>query len=392
MKKRVPIIAFAPHPWDDGPWMNRQNFLSRLAKRGWPTVYSHGALNLWNRYDQVWKQASVLGRFDKLDGVFVDRPGKLLPRWPSFLLWDKFALKLYNHKLRRVIGANSHKDFIAFVFNPVFWPYIEVLQPRWVVFHIYDVYSQMGEWTTEQQKYLTMLASRADLITAATHAMSRSLPNEFQNKAHILPNGVDLNLFQTTDLPACPKDLSVIPSPRIANIGTTNRKIDLKLIAKIASRRPEWNWVFVGSVSKEELLADDEAKEGYLACQACPNIYFLGEKNRLNIPAYAAHMDVNTICYRIKEGEWVSAGYPVKLNEYLAVGKPVVAAQQEVIVDFFSDVVAIANGADEWEAAIEKALRTGGIATPDKRRTVAAENTWDKRVDLLEGWLLKVIS
>jgi hypothetical protein len=41
--KPAAIVGFAPHPWDDGPWMNRQNLLSGLAARGWRVVYSEGA-------------------------------------------------------------------------------------------------------------------------------------------------------------------------------------------------------------------------------------------------------------------------------------------------------------------------------------------------------------
>ena len=41
---RPTILAFAPNEWS-GPWMNRQQLLSRLAARGWPTYYSTGALS-----------------------------------------------------------------------------------------------------------------------------------------------------------------------------------------------------------------------------------------------------------------------------------------------------------------------------------------------------------
>jgi glycosyltransferase involved in cell wall biosynthesis len=182
--------------------------------------------------------------------------------------------------------------------------------------------------------------------------------------------------------------LANIPRPRIANIGALNRKIDFALISEIANIRPDWHWVLIGRVHQSELSADmEEWRYGLDDCRALPNVHFLAERPRASIPAYLNHMDVNTICYRIHQNDWVVSGYPVKLNEYLAVGKPIVAAAQEAIVQYFSSVVDVARNKEEWLAAIERAL-AGGVGTPEQRRAVALENSWETRVDLLERWLL----
>jgi hypothetical protein len=46
---KLPIVAFAPHPWKESEWMNRQQLLSRMGKRGWPVIYSQGAMDIWQR-------------------------------------------------------------------------------------------------------------------------------------------------------------------------------------------------------------------------------------------------------------------------------------------------------------------------------------------------------
>jgi glycosyltransferase involved in cell wall biosynthesis len=103
-----------------------------------------------------------------------------------------------------------------------------------------------------------------------------------------------------------------------------------------------------------------------------------------------AHMDVNLICYLIEDGHWASKGYPLKLNEYLAIGKPVVATPIDAVKRYFGGVVDIATNSEEVAAAIQRALSSGGIATPEERRAVASRNTWDRRVDLLDKWLCDV--
>ncbi len=382
-----PVIAFAPHPWDDGPWMNRQNLLSGLASKGWPVVYSHGPLDLWMRTGVVWNESKIFGRIEALDGVFVDRPGKWMPRWKTWPWWDNKAIAAHSRRLRSAINLKPGDDFFAFLFHPCFFPYIQSLKPKAVAFHVYDVYSKMDNWSDYDQYLLEQTVEAADLITAATIGMARSLPGSVADRVKILPNGVDLSLFDFAKPPVCPSDLDKIPHPRIGNTGTLNRKMDFQLIADIAAKRPEWQWVMVGPLPEDELLADNVASKGLEACRKMPNIHFLGSKRRQEIPAYIYHMDVNAICYRIKESKWVEAGYPVKLNEYLAVGKPIVAAAQEAVVQYFSDVVAIASSSEEWMEAIEYALTSGGVGVLDRRRAKARENTWSQRVNQLDIWL-----
>ena len=54
MDNKGNIIAFDINPWQ-GPWMNRQQLLSRLAQRGWNIVYSKGQCTLWDRKDAPFK-------------------------------------------------------------------------------------------------------------------------------------------------------------------------------------------------------------------------------------------------------------------------------------------------------------------------------------------------
>jgi len=388
---RLPIIAFAPHPWKESQWMNRQHLLSRLALRGWPVIYSTGALDVWHRNSNKWREADWLGRIEKTDGVLLDYPGRWIPRWQRSNFLDHLALCYHARRLKRAAGISRGHDFITFLFHPVFWPYVVHLNPPYVIFHVYDTYSKMEHWTPALEIMQTRLIERADLLTAATEGMARGLPGPGPSKAKILYNAADPALFLKAYDAPCPSDLASIPHPRIANIGVINRKIDLGLIAAIAKQQPDWHWILVGHLEKGELERDPEARVTLAACQEMDNVHFLGEKSRLEIPAYLYHMDINTICYRIREGEWVVSGYPLKLHEYLTVGKPVIATPVEAIKNLFSHVVDIASTPEEWITAIKRALNSGGIGTVAERLATAMENTWDRRVDTLENWMFKML-
>jgi hypothetical protein len=98
-------------------------------------------------------------------------------------------------------------------------------------------------------------------------------------------------------------------------------------------------------------------------------------------------MNVNTICYRLDAGAWTRAAYPFKIHECLAVGRPVVCAAMPEVQARHGNVMDFATTPDEWEAAIARAIGSGGIGTPALRRAVAAQNTSDQRADQLESWL-----
>ncbi|CCE24402.1 putative glycosyl transferase [Methylotuvimicrobium alcaliphilum 20Z] len=373
--------------------MNRQQLLSRLGKRGWPVIYSDGALNIWQRKSNRWLQATWFGAIEQTDNISLYHSCKILPRWEKYRLVDQLAIQKHSLSLKKAINLGSKdSSFISLAFHPFFWPYVETLNSDFVVFHIYDLFSKMHAWDSNIELMYQNLLNRADLITASSEAMVQDLSEKQLNKVKILHNGVDLDIFNNDIKYPCPDDLSEIPHPRIMNTGNIGRKIDLSLIVDIAKKRPEWHWVLVGNVMLNSLETDPYSQTALNESKNLSNIHFLGEKNRLEIPAYAQHSDINVICYRIRKDEWVSAVYPLKLNEYLAIGKPVISSPIETVINLFSSVVDIASTPQEWVNAIEKALNQGGVGTSCDRINISKQNSWDNRVDNLETWLFELLN
>ena len=50
-------------------------------------------------------------------------------------------------------------------------------------------------------------------------------------------------------------------------------------------------------------------------------------------------------------------------------------------------MVDIVDGVDRWVEALQRAIDDGGVASPEQRQAVALKNTWDVRLDQLEGLL-----
>lgn len=390
-RTRPPIIAFSLTPWF-GLRMNRQHVLSRLAARGWPVVYSNGALSVWDRGSTRWQEAPLRARQVSEEGVCLDMPGKLLPRWEKHPAWDTFAVRRYLSHLRR-IARTWGDQAICYVFEPQFWPYVEALDARHVVFHAYDAYPLMEDWTPQLEHYQHSLLRRADLRIVTYSGIADLYPADVRRDVRELPNGVDESRITTDELP-CPDDLAAIPHPRIGYFGAINPKVDFGALAAIARDQPGWHLVLVGPADPTGASWGAEhaaSASDWRALQALPNVHYLGRKDFQEVTAYTHHVDVNVICYRTSGDGWWSFGSPNKFHEALATGRPVIASPLPTITPF-SHVVDIAHSPAEWQEAIRYALEHGGVGSPALRRAVAAENTWNHRVDILEQWLTDMIA
>jgi glycosyltransferase involved in cell wall biosynthesis len=383
------ILVLAPNPWH-GQWVNRQQLFSRLGME-YTVVYSSGGFHSWDLGSSEWQEATWRGQFSRSDNVWVDSAPKLLTRIPRVAPLDRWTLQQLVRRWRRVFRQHgSGVSLVMYVFHPMFRPYVEALQPDRLVYHVYDKYDHMPGWTDALEADERWLATHADLVVAASEEMAEGLRNKGAAQVHHLPNGAHVEAFKAAlshDVPE-PDDLQAIPHPRLGWVGSLHPQVDYAMVAELAQRRPQWQFVFVGDPSPQR---DDRAEADRALCRSRPNVHFLGGRPIGEIPRYVSKMDVNLMCYRLADQQWIRAIYPLKLHEYLAAGHPVVSADIPSVRPF-ADVVQIVDGVDAWEAALDDALHDRGRGTRAARQEVADANSWDHRVGLLSGWLAEMRS
>lgn len=393
MNALPPVFCVNAGKWKTPWWIDRHYLMLGLASRGWPVLYTNGPNSIWELDGEHWYSQPMLGRVatwasDKDVEILLDQPGWLLPSWPRFPSYDALAQRVHAKRMRRSFPQSSLEHAIAFLCAPRFADYGAFLNLPHTIYHIHDAYWMRGNWNDRAQVEHDRLAERADLIFALSDTMLRNLPESAMAKASVLPQAVYAEEYIAKASDPCPADLQAIPQPRIGYMGRISRKVDLEMVGTVAKERPNWHWVFVGEVG---VGFRDDAKGKVLLekTSQLPNVHILGARAQNLMPAYMAHMDVNTMCYLAAGGQW-EAGNPLKMFEYLAVGKPVVGAGLEN-VRRYSHVIDIPESTDQWIAAIERALERGGVGSIAERREVALQNTWEKVVDKLEAKLLQLI-
>src|SRR6185436_18708700 len=135
-----------------------------------------------------------------------------------------------------------------------------------------------------------------------------------------------------------------LPRPIVGFAGNlVASKVDFALLHAVVSARRDWTIVLIGPVG-----ADAVRDVRRLAHE--PNVRWLGQKAYDELPRHVAAFDVAVIPYA--SNAYTRSCFPLKLFEYLAAGKPVVASGLPELRGMEPDVVVVA-GAGAFADAVE---------------------------------------
>ena len=215
------------------------------------------------------------------------------------------------------------------------------------------------------------LLREADLVFVTSEAL-RERASRMTLRVHMFPFGVDYPAFARIReaLDSIPDDVRDLPKPVIGYVGGIHRWVDQALLAAAAARLPNATFALVGPRQTDVSLL-----EGY------PNIRLLGNRAHDQLPRYIKAFDVALIPYQ--QSAYTASVYPTKINEYLAMGVPVVSTDLPEIRRFTAghgNVVRIATDAEDFALAIDEALLKNAPDAAAQRIAVASENSWDARI------------
>ena len=242
-----------------------------------------------------------------------------------------------------------------------------------VVYYCTDDYSTFPD--VDRREVARMdedLTRRADQVFVAS-ATLLSRKRELNSRVAHSPHGVDVELFRQASEPDAPiaEAARGLKHPVIGFFGLIEAWIDLDLIAFLARSRPAWTFLLVGRVA-----VDAEELRGM------PNVVLAGPQPYEALPRWAKAFDVAIIPYRLTEQ--VLHANPLKLREYLATGKPVVAVSTPAIQQF-AEHVHIAEDRDQFLTGIERALAEASERDRARRIQAVAHLSWECRVDEVLG-------
>jgi glycosyltransferase involved in cell wall biosynthesis len=246
---------------------------------------------------------------------------------------------------------------------------VGTLGERLSVYYCTDDHAALPHVNPKAIRFLDAETTRnADVVFVASATLLNS--KQQQNpRTYLSPHGVDSRHFgraQDESL-AIPEDTAALPGPVIGFFGLIEDWIDLELVDYLAQHRPQWTFLMIGRVA---VPAEKLPRR--------PNVHFIGPRPYDSLPAYGKQFAASIIPYRLTQQ--VLHANPLKLREYLAMGKPIVAVSTPEI-DKYADVVAIARTREDYLSKLDEAVSRPASAEEVRRRMErVAAHGWDARL------------
>ncbi|MBS1664285.1 MAG: glycosyltransferase [Bacteroidetes bacterium] len=305
-----------------------------------------------------------------------------LPSNKAFNVINYFNNKRFARDIGKALQELNFKDVILFNDNDIYNGFYlkELLKPALYIYYCRDFLQGYDYW----KKHVSILEPK--LIRKADTAVANSLfyaeyCASHNPDSHYIGQGCNFDLFNTDNPHPKPAELENISSPIIGYVGAIDSaRLDPRILEVIATSRPDWNVVLVGP-------EDDFFKASSL--HQLPNIHFTGRKPLASLPDYVAHFDV---CINPQLINIITKGnYPLKIDEYLAMGKSVVATRT-VTMRLFEDYTWLADKPEDYPALIEEALNHQSPEEQAQRIAFAKSHTWENCIKELYKVISKHLS
>ncbi|TDN36346.1 glycosyltransferase [Hymenobacter sp. UV11] len=378
--KHQNIIMLCQQNWELGIETNARNLAYELARQN-SVLYINMPLDfntvlqryrepvIWERLRQLFTQPTPKQVGSNL-WVFTPNILGLSINWLAskklFKVLNRFNSQLLARSISRAVRSLKFDSYYllqdGLIFQGLELP--RLLQPKKSIYYLRDYmiavpyFRRHGPWAEQQ------LMRQADIVVTNS-AYLNDYARQYTPRSYNIGQGCVLTRYQADGTYALPPDLAAVPHPRIGYTGyLTSLRLDLDLLLTLARQRPHWSLVLVGP--------EDEAFR-HSPLHQLPNVFFLGRKKPDELPAYLHYFDV---CINPQLINDITIGnYPLKVDEYLAMGRPVVATHTRAM-EMFADHVYLAADAPAWLAALEQALADNGPSSVANRVGFANSHTW----------------
>jgi glycosyltransferase involved in cell wall biosynthesis len=208
----------------------------------------------------------------------------------------------------------------------------------------WDRYEAAYDATPRQREKLHDLHIAASLRAAVNIVVSDAL-GEDTAEPLLVPLAAD-------SFPAPDPTRSVVA----VSLGHLGHRTDWPLLRALSERMPELTLLLIGEWHDEECAGDED----YQACRAAPNLVWLGRRSDEEAARLIALADVGIVPF--EKSEFNETALPYRIVKYAKLGRRTIAPDLKG-VRTWAEAVTIADGADEWIAALRASA--GARVRPD---------------------------
>ena len=284
---------------------------------------------------------------------------------------------IYKNQLRKIIKKfHLENPIIITAYNPMYGlPMIGQLNEFLNIYYCYD-----GMDTQRHKSRIfnieKQFCEKVDgIITTSDYLNTEK--KKLNKQSYVVKNGVDFNLFVPH---AKTKNSSDTSQKKVGYIGTLDFRFDIDIMEYAVKELPHVIFEFTG------YLLNQNIKE---RLSVYKNVSFFGSVKPQEVPELLSKYDLGIIPYKMDE---VNKNiYPLKINEYLAVGVPVVMTAFADLTDF-KEMAKSAENKMLFKEHIESELKNDNDNLIQERIPFAKQNSWEGRANEFEIILENFIS
>jgi glycosyltransferase involved in cell wall biosynthesis len=289
---------------------------------------------------------------------------------------ERYTASLFRQTLVREVlpRCDNHFRSVALVNDPL-WGL--VLRKGDFDRVVYDCVADASHYAglaslSRYLEYEQRLLGISDAVIAASAALRSHLHSrDARIRIALIPNGVDVGWFQETaaETRALP-EIDRLSPPVIGYVGNISGWLNVGLVEAVARLLPAVNFLFVGP--EDPWVNTDSVKR-------LPNVSFAGRMPYDETPCVIAACKA---CWMpLVGGAEADRDIPVKVFEYFALGKPVVATPLPELERYRRrGLLSVGTTAEEVAQAITKALAEDDEHLVLRRVRVAREHSWEKLI------------
>jgi len=383
----IDFVIFGARDWNND-WITQHRLARSLSKKGYRVLFIENTgvrsikLKDFPRViERIKNWFSSTRGFRKIDKNLTIFSPILIP-----LPYSEIAKPINSFFFSRILRFWLNKNrfnnlvFITFLATPLINEFIE--NSSFVLKVYYS--SDNHETASQNKKFLLsekIIINTSNLIFATSQKLFEKYKDK-NNNVYKIPAGVELDKFNRSIQKTIPEDLKNISKPIVGFIGGVNNKIDLNLILSSSEKLKNFSFVMIGEAENDLIKVLSSKK----------NIFFLGKKKHSELHNYIENFDCGIMPYKINN--FTNAIYPAKLNELLALGKPVVSTNIYEI-GFYNkenqNIVDISNSEEDFSELIKKNIENDGFEKSNKRILISKNNSWEARFSLITDIINKSV-
>ncbi|MDP3451596.1 MAG: glycosyltransferase [Bacteroidales bacterium] len=390
------IVIVGIQPWDIEIGSNCKNLATEFARNN-RVLYVNSPIDRFSRFKErntekikrrlrikQGKEPNLIEVEPQLWNLY---PGKIIEsiNWISstklFDILNYRNSRRFASDIQKAIDILDFKEYILFNDSSMFLGlYLkELLKPSLYIYYMRDYLIKNPYWKRHGVRIEPKLISKADLVVNNS-SLYAEYGAKYNKHSYMVGQGCDTSLFNDLEREIeVASDLKEIPGPIIGYVGfLSSRRLDIELIKYIAAERPSWSIVLVGP-------EDETFKKCSL--HQMSNVLFLGSKEESKLPSYIKGFDIAFNPQLINDA--TMGNYPRKIDEYLTMGKPVLATYTKAM-EYFKDYTYLGKSKDEYLELADAALINNTKEMESARRLFGTSHTWENNVALIYKHALEV--